>query len=99
MYAPERHQAILEQARRNGRVDVRELAELLEVTPETIRRDLTTLERRGRVRRAHGGAIPVERITITPAGSHRNEIRATQKKAIATADREEPTDGGPPIHA
>lgn len=94
MYAPERHQAILEQARRNGRVDVRELAELLEVTPETIRRDLTTLERRGLVRRAHGGAIPVERITITPAVSDRNEILAAEKMAIATAALEELPEGG-----
>ncbi len=94
MYAPERHQAILEQARTNGRVDVRELAELLEVTPETIRRDLTSLERRGLVRRAHGGAIPVERITITRAVSDRNEILADEKMAIATAALEELPDGG-----
>ncbi|MHA6667289.1 DeoR/GlpR family DNA-binding transcription regulator [Homoserinimonas sp. A447] len=94
MYAPERHQAILEQARSNGRVDVRELAELLEVTPETIRRDLTSLERRGLVRRAHGGAIPVERITITRAVSDRNEILADEKMAIATAALEELPDGG-----
>ncbi len=66
MYAPERHQRIVERARSQGRVDVKDLAELLEVTPETIRRDLTSLERRGLVRRAHGGAIPVERITLHP---------------------------------
>jgi DeoR family fructose operon transcriptional repressor len=94
MYAPERHQAILDQARSNGRVDVRELAELLQVTPETIRRDLTTLERRGLVRRAHGGAIPVERITMTPALSDRGEILAAEKVAIATAALEELPDGG-----
>ena len=47
MYAPERHQAILAKARHQGRVEVRSLAEELDVTPETIRRDLTALERRG----------------------------------------------------
>jgi DeoR family transcriptional regulator, fructose operon transcriptional repressor len=34
-------------ARRAGRVDVVALAEALEVTTETIRRDLTVLERAG----------------------------------------------------
>ena len=63
MYATERHLRIVEEARQHGRVDVKDLAELLAVTPETIRRDLTSLERRGLVRRAHGGAIPVERMT------------------------------------
>lgn len=94
MYAPERHQAILEQARANGRVDVRELADLLDVTPETIRRDLTSLERRGLVRRAHGGAIPVERSVMSAAVSEREELLTTEKLAIATAALEEIPDGG-----
>ncbi|TQL48706.1 DeoR family transcriptional regulator [Homoserinimonas aerilata] len=94
MYAPERHQAILEQARANGRVEVRELAELLAVTPETIRRDLTSLERRGLVRRAHGGAIPVERSVVGSAVSDRHEILVAEKMAIATAALEELPDGG-----
>ncbi|MCU1419823.1 MAG: D-beta-D-heptose 1-phosphate adenosyltransferase [Homoserinimonas sp.] len=94
MYAPERHQAILEQARTNGRVDVRDLAELLAVTPETIRRDLTSLERRGFVRRAHGGAIPVDHMSIIHAVSDRNEIFATEKVAIATAALAEVPEGG-----
>ena len=41
MYAPERQQAILGLARADGRVDVNGLADRFEVTPETIRRDLT----------------------------------------------------------
>jgi len=59
MYAPERHQQILAAARTEGRVDVSELSRALSVTPETVRRDLTALERHGLVRRVHGGAIPV----------------------------------------
>ncbi len=93
MYAPERHQLILEQARSNGRVDVRELAELLKVTPETIRRDLTSLERRGLVRRAHGGAIPIERSVASIVLADRNELLASEKLAIATAALEELDDG------
>ena len=71
MYAPERQQAILGLARTDGRVDVNSLAEVFDVTPETIRRDLTGLERRGVLRRVHGGAIPVERLTLELAVEER----------------------------
>ncbi|GLK19134.1 DeoR family transcriptional regulator [Herbiconiux flava] len=43
-----------------GRVDVGELATALGVAEETVRRDLRALETEGLLRRAHGGAIPVE---------------------------------------
>lgn len=94
MYAPERHQKILEQAHAQGRVDVRDLAELLEVTPETIRRDLTSLERRGLVRRAHGGAIPVERAALVSPVTDRGGLHAIEKLAIATLALEELPDNG-----
>lgn len=94
MYAPERHLRIVEEARKNGRVDVRDLAELLEVTPETIRRDLTSLERRGLVRRAHGGAIPVERITFHPGVSDRGGINTSEKMVIAQAAVDEIPENG-----
>ncbi|OMG52247.1 DeoR/GlpR family DNA-binding transcription regulator, partial [Brevundimonas sp. ZS04] len=94
MYAPERHQTILEQARAHGRVDVRELAELLEVTPETIRRDLTSLERRGLVRRAHGGAIPVERAALASPVTDREGVRTSEKLEIATLALDELPDSG-----
>src|ERR671912_401328 len=72
MYAQERQQDILRRARQAGRVDVVTLAEGLAVTTETIRRDLTVLERAGVVRRVHGGALPGERLgdggVITAAG-------------------------------
>ena len=45
MYATERHQLIVDRARARGRVEVHALATELEVTPETIRRDLSALER------------------------------------------------------
>ena len=51
MYAEERQQHILDRARAAGRVEVNALAEALDVTPETVRRDLTILERYGVLRR------------------------------------------------
>ncbi|MFD6414422.1 DeoR family transcriptional regulator, partial [Nocardia asteroides] len=47
MYAAERQQEILRLARDSGRVDVVSLAEEFQVTAETIRRDLTALDRAG----------------------------------------------------
>lgn len=83
MYPEERLQAILGQARQAGRVEVASLAELFEVTPETVRRDLTTLERQGLLRRVHGGAIPVERLTVEPELATRDALLGAEKDRIA----------------
>lgn len=94
MYATERQQEILTRARLDGRVEVKDLADSLDVTPETVRRDLTTLERRGLLRRVHGGAIPVERLGIEPAVADREGRMAGQKERIAKAALDELPDGG-----
>jgi DeoR family fructose operon transcriptional repressor len=83
MYAEERQQEILQSARANGRVDVTTLAETFAVTAETIRRDLTTLERAGVLRRVHGGAIPVERMGFEPALAARDAALTDEKERIA----------------
>jgi DeoR family fructose operon transcriptional repressor len=94
MYAEERHQLIVERARAAGRVDVGTLAELFEVTPETVRRDLTALERHGLLRRVHGGAIPVERLGFEPALATRDAVLTAEKDRIAKAAVEELPDEG-----
>ncbi len=77
-----------------GRVDVVTLAEELSVTTETIRRDLTVLERAGTLRRVHGGAIPVERLGFEPALAARDEVMTAEKERIAKAALAElPQDG------
>lgn len=52
----QRHEAILRQLELLGVVRTVDLVRLLEVTDETIRRDLCLLEKQGRVIRIHGGA-------------------------------------------
>jgi DeoR family fructose operon transcriptional repressor len=94
MYQEERHAEILERARNSGRVDVGELAVEFDVTPETVRRDLTSLERHGLLRRVHGGAIPVERLGFEPGLPAREEAMASEKARIAKAALEElPAEG------
>lgn len=85
MYAEERQQQIVRIARADGRVEVGALAEVLDVTAETIRRDLTTLERAGVLRRVHGGAIPVERLGFEPGLATRDAVLTEEKERIAKA--------------
>src|SRR5262245_3696340 len=94
MYAEERHQEILRLARSDGRVDGAALAEALKVPAETIRRDLTTLERAGVLRRVHGGAIPMERIGFEPALATRDSVLIDEKERIAKAALAEVPDEG-----
>lgn len=85
MYAEERQRSILERARAEGRVDVAALAAEFEVTYETVRRDLTTLERHGVLRRVHGGAITVERLGFEPTLTVRDSVMTAEKERIAKA--------------
>jgi DeoR family transcriptional regulator, fructose operon transcriptional repressor len=94
VYAEERQQHILDHARTRGRVEVAVLAADLDVTPETVRRDLTVLERRGLLRRVHGGAIPVERFGYEPGVATRSERLVTEKERIAKAAVAELPDEG-----
>lgn len=83
MYAAERQQRIVEQARAEGRVEVAGMATTLGVTPETVRRDLTILERHGVLRRVHGGAIPLENLGFEPRLAVRQERYTAEKERIA----------------
>jgi DeoR family transcriptional regulator, fructose operon transcriptional repressor len=94
VFPHERQQGILRLARVHGRVDVVALADELNVTTETVRRDLTVLERAGVLRRVHGGAIPVERLGFEPALSARDAVMVTEKERIAKAALAEVPDEG-----
>lgn len=60
MLAVERHERILDQLDKNKIIKVSELSKLLVVTEKTIRGDLELLEKRGLLKRIHGGAVLVE---------------------------------------
>ena len=64
--AAQRAQEILQELLRNGKVTVDGLAQRLKVSAATIRRDLAELERRGLLRRSHGGAVSVEPALYEP---------------------------------
>ncbi|HSE10185.1 MAG TPA: DeoR/GlpR family DNA-binding transcription regulator [Nocardioidaceae bacterium] len=71
---------------KRGRLSVNELAEEYAVTTETVRRDLSVLERGGIIRRVHGGAVPAESLTVLEtAVSDRDLARSEEKDRIAKA--------------
>jgi DeoR family fructose operon transcriptional repressor len=85
---------MLQQLARHGRVEAGRLADELGVSAESIRKDLTTLEDRGLLRRVHGGAIPVGELAAEPAVHERISFFA-EKAAIARAALEHlPPAGG-----
>ncbi|WP_374456519.1 DeoR/GlpR family DNA-binding transcription regulator [Nocardioides sp.] len=71
---------------RRGRLSVVQLAGEFEVTTETVRRDLSTLDRMGLVRRVHGGAVPAGSLTVIESGiGERDQSNTQAKEAIAAA--------------
>lgn len=86
MYAEERHLSIADLLTQRGRLSVTELAEKFAVTTETVRRDLSTLERAGVVRRVHGGAIRAASPSrLEHAVSERDLTHADRKDRVANA--------------
>jgi DeoR family fructose operon transcriptional repressor len=60
------------------------MARRLQVTSETVRKDIIQLERQGLLRRVHGGAVPIGELHYEPAVTARTEY-AAEKDRIATA--------------
>lgn len=81
----DRHHEIYLLLRRHGSVDVSDLARRLAVTTETIRRDLSDMQKRQLVRRVHGGAVLVERVSHEPMVDAREVVNAKEKLHIAAA--------------
>jgi DeoR family fructose operon transcriptional repressor len=84
LYSAQRQQSILHTLAATGRVDVAAMADELSVTGETVRKDLIALERQGRLRRVHGGAIPLHDLCFEPEVTARVEY-ADEKRRIAKA--------------
>jgi DeoR family fructose operon transcriptional repressor len=86
MYAEERQQAMARLVDHHGRMSVNDLAEEFRVTTETVRRDLSTLEGLGLVRRVHGGVVAPHTVSvIEPALVDRDSANTEAKQRIAQA--------------
>lgn len=85
MLSVERHQTILDLLEKNDSIHVAELVELFDVSVMTIRRDLDVLERKGLLRRVHGGAVSNRGRSYEPAFMLRSAERIEEKKRIGRA--------------
>ena len=81
----ERKSRVYELVKQNGTISVERLSKLLFISPTTVRRELTQLEREGYLRRVHGGALylPNENQEI-PYDLRRSE-NASVKSRLAQA--------------
>lgn len=83
MLAAERQAKIVEIVRRQGSVQVEDLAQSLRVSTMTIRRDLEKLQEDDLLERCHGGAVAKQEVTYADKStSHKSE-----KKKLAAACR------------
>lgn len=83
MLAEERRMQLAEWSRTEGRIDAIAAAQRLDVAVETVRRDLEVLQRRGIVRRVHGGAISTERLSKEFDFNERKQSNPSIKREIA----------------
>ncbi|WP_018132161.1 DeoR/GlpR family DNA-binding transcription regulator [Effusibacillus pohliae] len=89
----ERKRVILDQLDRYGKVKVEPLARQLQVSHETIRRDLDSLERLGKLKRVYGGAVKQSYQTGEPPYLQRQSLHQAEKQRIGKLAAELLRDG------
>ncbi|ADI14119.1 transcriptional regulator, DeoR family [Truepera radiovictrix DSM 17093] len=85
MLAAERHRVILDRLGEEGVITTAAIAQALGVSEMTIRRDLADLERRGLLRRVHGGAQAAPGAEIPPYGQRSRRQPAAKQQVGARA--------------
>ncbi len=85
MLAEERRQHILMLLDQKGAITVAELCRQFGVSEMTVRRDLAALERRGLLRRVHGGAVSARGRSYEPPFLVRSGQQVEEKQRIAEA--------------
>jgi DeoR/GlpR family transcriptional regulator of sugar metabolism len=85
MTMDERHKRILDLLEAEGEIKVENLADRLNVSQVTMRKDLDILETQGMVERIHGSAIFSQRNRFNTAFLEELQTQATAKKLIAQA--------------
>jgi DeoR/GlpR family transcriptional regulator of sugar metabolism len=81
--APERLEKIAQLLRDRHVVRVKELCQIMGVSPATVRRDLTEMESRGLIRKVHGGAVPASPRLSEPLFDDKAAVRTREKQRIS----------------
>ena len=85
MIAEERKTRIIELVNAQGAASITDLAEMLDASESTIRRDLMTLHAQGALRRVHGGAVKAvatDFVMVDQSLSGRQLVHIPEKRAI-----------------
>ncbi|MGB8622039.1 MAG: DeoR/GlpR family DNA-binding transcription regulator [Paracoccaceae bacterium] len=87
MWSKERHKRILHVLEASGQISAHDLAAMLGVSRETVRRDLVDLEDDGLIDRVHGGALLSQACVEPPFRKRKDkQIRAKQDIARKAVD-------------
>jgi DeoR/GlpR family transcriptional regulator of sugar metabolism len=82
MLTAERRRVILDRLDQRGKVVAAELVELLDVSEDTVRRDLRELSAQGLLHRVHGGALPAP----PPLGGFTERLQLAPERKAALAE-------------
>lgn len=83
MFADERQKIIYEHIREKGAVTTGALMEEFDVSIETVRRDLLAMERRGLLKRVHGGAVAMPEMKLVNGLKERNKEYVKEKRELS----------------
>lgn len=84
MLTQDRHSTILNLLKKQSSVTLAELTTLLNTSESTIRRDLTALDKAGKLRKVYGGATSLDFYTSTEKDIHvKHDLQITEKNLIA----------------
>lgn len=83
MLVEERRQRVLDLVTERGFIALTDLAQTIDVSESTLRRDLEYWHKQGLLRRTHGGAIFVGDAATLPALEERSASQLNEKRAIA----------------
>ncbi len=82
MTKEERHSEIMDNLLKQGSIQVTELADNLQVSSVTIRKDLTNLEKEGKLYRSHGRAILINPFTNNRTVTEKEKLNMDEKRLI-----------------
>jgi DeoR family fructose operon transcriptional repressor len=83
MHADDRRQKILEQLENTSLLRVKDLAEQLDVSQETVRRDIVLLDEEGLAQRVYGGVMQANAEYREPSFEDRSRLHTDAKRALA----------------
>ncbi|WP_261302853.1 DeoR/GlpR family DNA-binding transcription regulator [Paenibacillus andongensis] len=78
----DRRMTILNHLEMEGKVQVHHLSEMLNVSTETVRRDLDRLEKEGKLRKVYGGAVKMRIELVEPPFLRRAQMMKPEKAGI-----------------